>query len=75
MTDLEENCWSEKVCQTCGSKLPVEQHTLDFAGTSKRYCSRLCFDQGLDLLATWRAAGLLADKRAPDLLPTERLGS
>lgn len=51
MTDLEENCWSEKVCQTCGSQLGREQHTLTFSGGIKIYCSQFCSEQGQRLMA------------------------
>jgi hypothetical protein len=50
MTDLEENCWSEKVCQTCGSQLPSEPLMLTCADIKKKYCSELCHEQGLRLL-------------------------
>jgi hypothetical protein len=49
MTDLEENCWSETVCQTCGSPLTAEQHVLCTGGISTRYCSEFCCEQGLRL--------------------------
>ena len=51
MTDLEQNCWSEKVCQNCGSRLRREQHILTFGGVSKSYCSRFCYEHGLRLVA------------------------
>ena len=50
MTDLEEYCWSDKVCQTCGSELRSERHILTFDGLTKGYCSRFCYDQGLRLV-------------------------
>ena len=50
MTDLEENCWSEEVCQNCGSQLRGEQRTLSFGGISKMYCSQFCYDEGLRLV-------------------------
>jgi hypothetical protein len=49
MTDLEENCWSETVCQTCGSQFQGEPHILIVGGTSVKYCSTLCHEQGLRL--------------------------
>lgn len=47
MTDLEENCWVESVCQNCGSQLRGEQKVL--SQTSKAYCGDFCYDQGLKM--------------------------
>lgn len=49
MTDLEENCWSERVCQVCGSKLPDKPHVLSLEAIEKRYCSEFCYQQGVKL--------------------------
>jgi hypothetical protein len=49
MTDVEENCWSETVCQTCGSQFRGEPHILIVGGVSVKYCSALCHEQGLRL--------------------------
>ena len=48
MTDLEENCWSEKVCQDCGSRLPDKPHVLSLEGMEKRYCSEFCYQHGVN---------------------------
>ena len=50
MTDLEENCWSESVCQNCGSQLRGEQKILAQDGMSRAYCSNFCYDEGLKLV-------------------------
>ena len=48
MTDLEENCWSKHLCQNCGTELRSEkEHVLTQDGTTKSYCSDLCYDEGL----------------------------
>ena len=49
MTDLEENCWSDPLCQNCGAEPRGEAHILICDGINKRYCSRFCYDQGLKL--------------------------
>jgi hypothetical protein len=50
MTDLEENCWSESLCQNCGSQLRGEQKVLVQNGTSSAYCSNFCYDQALKVV-------------------------
>jgi hypothetical protein len=50
MTDLEENCWSDSLCQNCGSQIRSEGHLLTFGELRKRFCSRFCYDQGLRLV-------------------------
>jgi hypothetical protein len=69
MTDLEENCWSESCCQTCGSTLQEERYPLNEGDTSKAYCSRLCFDsavQALKLSGTPLINSMQAPAHGPD---------
>lgn len=48
MTDLEENCWSKHLCQSCGSELRREQkRVLTHGGITENYCSDVCYDVGL----------------------------
>ena len=49
MTDLEENVWSEKLCQSCGSKVGAEPHIFSFEGIIKKYCSLFCYERGFSL--------------------------
>jgi hypothetical protein len=47
MTDLEENCWSQHLCQSCGSEVGREKRVLTHGGRTEHYCSHLCYDEGV----------------------------
>jgi hypothetical protein len=48
MTDLEENCWSKHLCQSCGTEFrPENELVLTLRGTTNSYCSDLCYHEGL----------------------------
>ena len=49
MANLEEKCWSDKVCQDCGSKLRDAVRVLRHENIEKRYCSQFCYERGMRL--------------------------